>query len=220
MATAQSVLLLALHVLLISEFILAKRDYYDLLGVPRDATDHQIKKAFHKLALKYHPDRNKEPDAENKFREIAEAYETLSDDKRRREYDQFGHGPSPGEGHTGGGGGGGGNYNFRQHFHSFNFDDIFKDFNQQHREFHTQFHTHAHSQSQAHQKRHFDSAFQAHQEAMNRHRRQFQQGSFGDGLFDDMLTTWRRRSPFIQTISGLKQDSELRKAALQDSDPA
>uniref|UniRef100_A0A3Q3IN39 DnaJ homolog subfamily B member 9 n=1 Tax=Monopterus albus TaxID=43700 RepID=A0A3Q3IN39_MONAL len=72
MATAQSVLLLAVHILLISEFILAKRDYYDILGVPRDATERQIKKAFHKLALKYHPDRNKGPDAEAKFRELAE----------------------------------------------------------------------------------------------------------------------------------------------------
>lgn len=72
MATAQSTLLLAVHILLISEFILAKRDYYDILGVPRDATERQIKKAFHKLALKYHPDRNKGPDAEAKFREIAE----------------------------------------------------------------------------------------------------------------------------------------------------
>ncbi|XP_062300014.1 dnaJ homolog subfamily B member 9-like [Scomber scombrus] len=189
MATAQSVLLLAVHVLLISEFILAKRDYYDILGVPKDATDRQIKKAFHKLALKYHPDRNKGPDAEVKFREIAEAYETLSDDKRRREYDQFGHGPSPGEGHGAGGGGGGGsyNYNFNQHFQSFNFDDLFKDYDpfgqqQQHQHQH-----HFHSHSHAHQKRHSDSHFQAHREAMNRQRRQFQQGSFGGGLFDDMF---------------------------------
>ncbi|KAG8005669.1 DnaJ-like protein subfamily B member 9 [Nibea albiflora] len=194
MATAQSVLLLAVHILLISEFILAKRDYYDILGVTKDATERQIKKAFHKLALKYHPDRNKGPDAEAKFREIAEAYETLSDDKRRREYDQFGHGPSPGEGHGSGGGagGGGGSYNFNQHFQSFNFnfDDIFKDFDhfgQQQQHQHHHFHTHHHSQNQAHQKRHFDSHFQAHRETMNRQRRQFQQRAFGGGLFDDMF---------------------------------
>uniref|UniRef100_A0A3Q3W3M7 DnaJ homolog subfamily B member 9 n=1 Tax=Mola mola TaxID=94237 RepID=A0A3Q3W3M7_MOLML len=134
MATAQSVLLLAVHVLLISEFILAKRDYYDILGVPKDATERQIKKAFHKLALKYHPDRNKRPDAEAKFREIAEAL------------------LSSGEGH--GGGGGGGEYNFKQHYQSFNFDDIFKDFDhfgQQQRHQH-----HFHSHSQGNQKRHFD----------------------------------------------------------------
>ncbi|TNM91264.1 dnaJ homolog subfamily B member 9-like [Takifugu flavidus] len=181
MATVQSVLLLAVHVLLISEFILAKRDYYEILGVPKDATERQIKKAFHKLALKYHPDRNKGPDAEAKFREIAEAYETLSDDKRRQEYDQLGHGPSPGDGHRGGGGADGGNYNFRQHFQSFNFDDIFKDFSHQHHQHHF------HSQNQANHKRHFDSHFQAHQEAMNRHRRQVHREGFGGGLFDNMF---------------------------------
>nr|XP_040030650.1 dnaJ homolog subfamily B member 9-like [Gasterosteus aculeatus aculeatus] len=178
MATVQSALVLAVHVLLISEFILAKRDYYDVLGVPRDATERLIKKAFHKLALKYHPDRNKGPDAESKFREIAEAYETLSDDKRRREYDQFGHGPSPGEGHRGGRG----DYNFNQHYQSFNFDDLFKDADTfgQHRH-------HFHSQNHAHPQGHFDGHFQAHREAMNRQKRQFQQGGFGGGLFDDMF---------------------------------
>ncbi|KAM9705020.1 dnaJ homolog subfamily B member 9-like [Menidia menidia] len=183
MATAQSVLLLAVHVLLISEFILAKRDYYDILGVPRGATERQIKKAFHKLALKYHPDRNKSPDAEAKFREIAEAYETLSDDKRRREYDQFGHDASSGGGQ--GGGQDDGNYNFKQHYQSFNFDDIFKDFDhfgQRH-----QHHFHSNAHNQAHQKRHFDGHFQAHRENMNRQRRDFQQGGFGGGLFDDMF---------------------------------
>ncbi|CAJ1054983.1 dnaJ homolog subfamily B member 9-like [Xyrichtys novacula] len=196
MATAQAVLLLAVNILLISEFILAKRDYYEILGVTKDATERQIKKAFHKLALKYHPDRNKGADAEAKFREIAEAYETLSDDKRRREYNQFGHGPSPGEGRGGEGGGGGGGggggrgggtYNFNQHFHSFNFDDIFKDSDHfGHQQTH-QHHFHSNTQNQAHQKRHFDSHFQAHREAMNRQKRQFQQGGFGGGLFDDMF---------------------------------
>ncbi|XP_056132626.1 dnaJ homolog subfamily B member 9-like [Lampris incognitus] len=181
MTTAQSALLLAVYILLITEFILATRDYYDILGVPKDAPDRQIKKAFRKLAMKYHPDRNKSPDAESEFREIAEAYETLSDNKRRLEYDQFGHGPSPGEGH---GGGGAGSYNFHQHFQSFNFDDIFKDldpFGQHHN------HHHHHSHSQTHQKRHFDSHFPAQQESLNRHKRQFQQGGFGRGLFDDVF---------------------------------
>ncbi|XP_010792165.1 dnaJ homolog subfamily B member 9-like [Notothenia coriiceps] len=176
MATAQCVLLLAVHILLISEFILANGDYYEILGVPKEATERQIKKAFHKLALKYHPDRNRGPNAEAKFREIAEAYETLSDVKRRREYDQFGHGPSTGGGHQGGGGA----YNFNQHYQSFNFDDIFKDFDtfgQRHQH-------HFHSQNQAHQKRHFDSHFQAHREAASRQKRQ---GGFGGGLFDDMF---------------------------------
>lgn len=72
MATAQSAVTFAVCVLMITELILAKRDYYDILGVPKDATERQIKKAFHKLAMKYHPDKNKSPDAEVRFREIAE----------------------------------------------------------------------------------------------------------------------------------------------------
>eukprot|EP00794_Sanderia_malayensis_P007062 gene7059-7856_t len=73
-----------------SEIVLADKNYYKILGVQRDATDRQIKKAFRKLAVKYHPDKNKSKDAENKFREIAEAYEVLSDKKKRQQYDQFG----------------------------------------------------------------------------------------------------------------------------------
>ena len=111
------------------------------------------------------------------------AYETLSDDAKRREYDQFGFGPSSGEGHAGGGGGG--EYNFKQHYQSFNFDDIFKDFD--HFGQHQRHQHHFHSHSQGNQKRHFDSHFQAHQEATNRHRRQFQQGGFGGGVFDDIF---------------------------------
>ena len=57
------------------------KDYYKTLGVPRTASDDQIKKAYRKLALKYHPDKNKDPGAEDKFKEIAEAYEVLSDCK-------------------------------------------------------------------------------------------------------------------------------------------
>ncbi len=72
MATAQSVFTLAVSILLITEFILAEKDYYEILGVPKDASDRQIKKAFHKLAMTHHPDKNKSPDAEAMFREIAE----------------------------------------------------------------------------------------------------------------------------------------------------
>ncbi|XP_071374351.1 dnaJ homolog subfamily B member 9 [Centroberyx affinis] len=67
------------------------RNYYDTLNVQRTATDRQIKKAFHKLAIKYHPDKNKSTDAEKTFREIAEAYGVLSNKEKRRQYDQLGH---------------------------------------------------------------------------------------------------------------------------------
>src|ERR1700736_1641746 len=71
---------------------MAKRDYYDVLGVPRTASADEIKKAHRKLALKYHPDRNKNnKDAEERFKEIQEAYDVLSDSSKRANYDQFGH---------------------------------------------------------------------------------------------------------------------------------
>ena len=60
-----------------------RQDYYRILGVPRDATDEQLKKAYRKKALKYHPDKNRDPGAEEKFKEIAEAYEVLSNRKCR-----------------------------------------------------------------------------------------------------------------------------------------
>lgn len=68
-----------------------KRDYYEVLGVSKDADDKTIKSAFRKLAKKYHPDVSKEPDAAEKFKEAQEAYAVLSDPDRRRQYDQFGH---------------------------------------------------------------------------------------------------------------------------------
>jgi len=67
-----------------------KRDYYEVLGVPKDATQRDIKKSFRKLAFKYHPDKNKAPDAEEKFKEIGEAYGVLSDPKKRKAYDHRG----------------------------------------------------------------------------------------------------------------------------------
>ena len=68
-----------------------KRDYYEVLGVSKDADDKELKKAFRSLARKYHPDKNDAPDADEKFKEIQEAYAVLSDSEKRRNYDRFGH---------------------------------------------------------------------------------------------------------------------------------
>jgi len=68
-----------------------KRDYYDILGVSKTASQEEIKKAYRKQALEWHPDRNKSPEAEKRFKEINEAYEVLSDPEKRSAYDQFGH---------------------------------------------------------------------------------------------------------------------------------
>lgn len=99
-----------------------KRDYYDILGVQKGANKDELKKAYRKVALKYHPDRN--PDdkaAEAKFKEAAEAYEVLSDDNKRARYDQFGHAGVNGQ--AGGGYGGGGFGSMEDIFSQFS--DIF-----------------------------------------------------------------------------------------------
>ena len=88
---------------------MSKRDYYDVLGVSRDASQEEIKKAYRKLARQYHPDVNKSPDAEEKFKEIKEAYDVLSNPETRSRYDQFGHaGVGQESGQPGGFGGFGG----------------------------------------------------------------------------------------------------------------
>lgn len=82
-----------------------KRDYYEVLGVSRNADASEIKKAYRKLALQFHPDRNPgDKEAEEKFKEAAEAYDVLSNEEKRRRYDQFGH---AGMGNGAGGFGGG-----------------------------------------------------------------------------------------------------------------
>ncbi len=91
----------------------SKRDYYEVLGVSKSASDEEIKRAFRKLAKQYHPDVNKEPGADEKFKEIGEAYSVLSDENKRRQYDQFGHAAF--DGAAGGGFGG---------FEGFSFEDF------------------------------------------------------------------------------------------------
>ena len=94
---------------------MAKRDYYDVLGVSKSSNADEIKKAYRKKAIKYHPDKNPDnKEAEEKFKEAAEAYEVLSNDDKKQRYDQFGHAGVDGQGGFGGGG--------------MNMDDIFSHF--------------------------------------------------------------------------------------------
>ncbi len=104
---------------------MSKRDYYEVLDVQRNATEAEIKKAFKKLAMKYHPDRNPDSkDAEEKFKEAKEAYDVLSDGKKRAAYDQFGHAGVEGSMGGGAGGFGGGGASFSDIFGDV-FGDIF-----------------------------------------------------------------------------------------------
>ena len=99
---------------------MAKRDYYDTLGVSKSSSKDEIKKAYRTTAFKYHPDKNPgDKNAEDKFKEASEAYSVLSDDKKKTNYDQFGHAAF--EGGSGGGQGFGG-------FDTSSFSDIFEDF--------------------------------------------------------------------------------------------
>jgi molecular chaperone DnaJ len=97
-----------------------KRDYYEVLGVAKGATADDIKKAFRKMARQFHPDVNKAPDAESKFKEVNEAYEVLSDDQKRAAYDRYGHAATQGGGFSGAEGFGGAGFN--------DINDIFSEF--------------------------------------------------------------------------------------------
>ena len=107
-----------------------QRDYYEILGVAKDAPENEIKRAYRKLAVKFHPDKNQDPDAPERFREATEAYEVLKDPQKRAQYDQFGHGGMNGAFGAGGFGGGGFNVDLNDALESFlrnfgGFGDIF-----------------------------------------------------------------------------------------------
>ncbi|BBV00148.1 molecular chaperone DnaJ [Providencia hangzhouensis] len=103
---------------------MAKRDFYEVLGLERNASDKDIKRAYKRLAMKHHPDRNQgDKDSEDKFKEIKEAYEVLSDEQKRAAYDQYGHAAFE-QGGMGGGGGFGGGADFSDIFGDV-FGDIF-----------------------------------------------------------------------------------------------
>ena len=97
-----------------------KRDYYEIRGVARAASDDDIKKAYRKLALQYHPDRNKAPEATERFKEATEAYQVLSDSEKRSMYDRYGHGAFDR-------GGGGGSVDF-SNFVGLSIEDLFESF--------------------------------------------------------------------------------------------
>lgn len=102
--------------MMLAGLVLAGRDYYDLLGIPRDAPDSVIKKAYRQMARRYHPDKHPgDTKMEQKFKDISQAYEVLSDREKRQMYDQFGEDglrSNGGQGGHGGGGGGFGNFGF------------------------------------------------------------------------------------------------------------
>lgn len=117
-----------------------KKDYYKSLGVDKTASEKEIKKAFRKMALKYHPDKNQDKDTSAKFREIAEAYEVLGDEAKRRQYDQKGHHAWD---NAGTGGFKPGNFNFDDLFKGFD-DQFFKDMNMDMGHFKHHFGSHKH----------------------------------------------------------------------------
>ncbi|HCB97843.1 MAG TPA: molecular chaperone DnaJ, partial [Verrucomicrobiales bacterium] len=89
--------------------MMSQRDYYEILGVSKSASAEEIKKAYRKMAVKFHPDKNPgDKKAEDKFKELGQAYEALSDPQKRAAYDQYGHAAFDGRSRGFGGGGGGG----------------------------------------------------------------------------------------------------------------
>ena len=107
---------------------MAKKDYYEVLGINKNASQDEIKKAFRNLAKRYHPDVSKDKNAEEKFKEINEAFQILSNSGKRNQYDQFGHADFNGQDFSFRG------FNFNDIFKGFGFEDLFSSFNKRERE--------------------------------------------------------------------------------------
>ncbi|CAF0758638.1 unnamed protein product [Rotaria sordida] len=154
--------------LIVCIIIVACKDYYEILGVKRDASDKEIKRRFRQLALKYHPDKNKDPKAEDKFRSIAEAYDILSDPTKREQYDWHGH-----ESFTSS------NSNHYSNFH-FNMNDFFQHFDSDSSDFYQADHNHFGFN--------FDSLFDDEDDSYETdyysNGNYFDFGDFGSDLFD------------------------------------
>lgn len=190
-------LLLAVVCLLLTVIESAKKkDYYELLGVSRTASDREIKRSFRKLALKYHPDKNSEKGAEEKFREIAEAYGILSDAEKRKQYDMYGHSAFSSDQDTGSTGGFAG-YGFPDMNDFFRHFDDAQHFYSGHAGHEQQFHWHQQQQQQ--ERPQFSHHFQNQHRQQRHHYEQHQQfhhprhgnahvfhGFNFDDLFQDM----------------------------------
>lgn len=137
------------------------RDYYEILGVAKDATKHDIHKAFRSLAKKYHPDKNKEKGAQDEFIKIFKAYETLSDEKKRKEYDERDKASNHGAFGGAGGGTSGGSWQTHQ-MNDFDMNEFFRQYTEQlnrHAGFYQQGHGHDHDHYHQHQQHHKASHF-------------------------------------------------------------
>jgi DnaJ family protein B protein 9 len=169
------------------------KDYYKTLGVTKKATEKEIKKAFRALALVYHPDKSSEPDALDKFREIAEAYEVLSDPDKRRQYDQIGHSK----------------FSESSDYKPGDYDDIFKDFDDLFKDM-------GHGNHNQHFKHHFGAHKFHHDQATGAGDFQFGQDIKFEELFDSPFLNFHDfedMGDFQVNPTGHKRRTKNRKRA-------